>query len=273
MLKRSVLFGIGGLVIVVLSASQSAVASESAGRIKLGVFGGAGVFDQEDLNQTIRDLDEFWEWWGDTWDYARFSGDELGGGPVFGAFAEYLLSENWLVGAEFLRISSSGGFLEEYGDYGDYPYHVRSDVDYQAAGNVASVYGVYRYTLGGSRLALRLGAGVGYVFDANLEIDAYASGLEASGSAAAFHALAGVEYHTTAQVVIVANIKFRAASIDQLVVDRVWPLENWFIEEGKTLRWYHEEDGGAFFSTYGDGHEVGLDFSGLYPTLSIAYVF
>jgi hypothetical protein len=274
MFRRSVLLAVGALVAAAVAWSQPAAAFESGGRIRLGGFGGMGVFDQDDLNQTISDLDEFWDWWGDSWDYASFSGDELEGGPLFGAFAEYMLNEEWLVGAEFVRISSEGGFTEEYADYGDYPYYMRSDVDYEASGNLASVYGVYRRALGDSRFALRLGGGAGYVFDAALKLDSYSSDLEASGSAAEVHALAGAEYQAADQLMFTANVTYRWAPIDELVVDRLRPSDGWMmIEEGKPLRWYHEEDGGAFFSTHGDGHKVGLDFSGLYVTLGAAFTF
>jgi hypothetical protein len=102
----------------------------------------------------------------------------------------------------------------------------------------------------------------------------------------AFHGLVGIEYPITPQLLLTGDVAYRFAAIDELEVDSVsrdnemldvHPVED-DTEEGKVLKWvdYHgdieESDWLPVFST-GRGTDVGLDFSGLYFTLGVAYVF
>jgi hypothetical protein len=215
--------------------------------------------------------------------------DELRRAGLAGAYVEYLMGETWVVGAEFLRLSSSGGYdwLVDW-DF-DPSASTEVNVSYTAAGNLASVYGAYRFPLGDSPLAVRLGAGVGYLFGAEFRMDySYRdlygvftehereAELKAAGSAAAFHTLAGVEYEPTERLLFSANISYRVASIDELKVDDLTATRDgepdeasWRIEEGEILRW----DSGRHSLSTLEGEEMNLSFSGFYYTLGIAYVF
>ena len=275
-----------GCMILLLAGVQSVLAVELAGRLRLGGCAGVAMCEQEDLNGIMDDLEAFWS----DWDIA-LGGVELRSALLGGACAEYLINENWVVGAEFLRLSSSSGYdwyLESTGT-------TDVDVSCGATGNLASVYGVYRFPLGDSPVALRLGAGVGYLFGAKSEMDfgvyqerldgsgsrdstlVWQADLEASGAAVAFHGLVGAEYEFTDNLLFSANFAYRVASVVELEVDDIGasinavPDETWDIEEGETLRWYNGEMG-TYFSTE-EGDKVGLDFSGLHVTLSVAYVF
>lgn len=283
-----------GCMILLLVGAQSVLAVDLAGRLRLGGSAGMAMSGQEDLNGIMDDLEDSWSAWGVDW------GDsELRRALFWGAYAEYLINENWVVGAEFLRLSSSSGYdwyLETAGTPDD-PIGSTTDVDVgcDANGNLASVYGAYRFPLGDSAVALRLGAGAGYLFGAKLDMDfgVYKEGqvgpgsgdttlvwradLEASGSAVAFHGLVGAEYEFTDNLFFSANLAYRVASVAELAVGDISasvngvPDESWDIEEGDTLRWYNGEMG-TYFSTV-EGDKVGLDFSGLHVTLSVAYVF
>ena len=276
-----------GCMILLLVGAQSALAIDLAGRLRLGGSAGMAMSEQEDLNGIMDDLEDFWSAWEVDW------GDiELRSALLGGAYAEYLINENWVVGAEFLRLSSGSGsdwYLETTGSTRDV------DVSCGATGNLASVYGAYRFPLGDSPVALRLGAGVGYLFGAELDMDfsvcheghvgsgsgdttlVWQADLEASGSAVAFHGLVGAEYEFTDNLLVSANFAYRVAPVADLEVDDISasidgvPDESWDIEEGDILRWYNGEMG-TYFSTV-EGDKVGLDFSGLHVTLSVAYVF
>ncbi len=292
MCKQSTFATIGCVILLFLGA-QSVLAVDLAGRLRLGGSAGMAMCEQEDVNVIMDDLEDSWSAWEVDW------GDsELRSALLWGAYAEYLINENWVVGAEFLRLSSSSGYdwyLETSGNPGD-PNGSITDVDVScgATGNLASLYGVYRFPLGDSPVALRLGAGAGYLFGAkfDMDFDIYREGpvgpgedttlvwqadLEASGSTVAFHGLVGAEYEFTDHLFVSANFAYRVASVVELEVDDISaslngvPDESWDIEEGDILRWYNGE-AGTYFSTV-EGDKVGLDFSGLHVTLSVAYVF
>ena len=272
-----------GCVVVLLLGTQSILASGPAGRLRLGGFVGMAMSVQEGLNATMDDVEESLSHLEADWDDT-----ELRSARLVGAYVECLISENWVVGVEFLPLSSSGGY-DWHVDW-DFDPLASTDVgvDYDVTGNVASVYGAYRYPLGDSPVALRLGAGVGYLFGAQFEMDysyrdeyeywtvlVREADLKASGSAVVFHGLAGVEYGPIGNLLFSANIAYRTASIDELKVDDFSvtrngaPERTWSIEEGGILRW---DSGRHSFSTQ-EGEKVALDFSGLHYTLSVAYVF
>jgi len=281
MSKQSTFATIGCMILLFVGA-QSALAIDLAGRLRLGGSAGMAMSEQEDLNGIMDDLEDFWSAWEVDWGDIELRSVLLGG-----VYAEYLINENWVIGAEYLRFSSSSGsdwYLETSGSTRDV------DVSCGAAGDLASVYGAYRFPLGDSPVALRLGAGVGYLFGAKFDMDfsVYQEGhvgpslvwqadLEASGSAVAFHGLVGAEYEFTDNLLVSANLAYRVASVADLEVDDISasidgvPDESWDIEEGDILRWYNGEMG-TYFSTV-EGDKVGLDFSGLHVTLSVAYVF
>lgn len=276
-------------VMTVLGVGQPAMASDCVGGVRLGGTVGVAMSRQEDLNETIEDTEGGFGYWAVTWQDSK-----LRGGSIMGGFAEYLASENWIIGAEFLRLSSSGGY--DWFTGGDHA----SDVGYDAIGNLASVYVVSRLPLRDSPVALRLGAGVGYLFNARFKEDydfyaeqpssaesgrdrtsAWRTDFEATGSAFAFHALVGAEYELTDALFLSVDIAYRVASIDELRVDSISTTLNgipndthWLngdIEEGKILRWDNHYEAPSFSTTEGD--KVGLDFGGLHFTLSVAYAF
>lgn len=287
---RHVTFAAVGCVILLLVGGQSVLASDLAGRLRVGGSVGMGMCEQDDLNDTIDDQEDFYTLWEIDWDDS-----ELSGALQVGAYAEYLINDNWIVGAEFLRLSSSGG----YDWYDDSFGTTDVDSDYDAAGNLASVYGAYRFALGDSPVTLRLGAGVGYLFGVTFELDydayqvldlgpddddtlAYQTDLKATGSTVAFHGLIGAEYQLTDSLLLSANVAYRVGSINELEVDEFSatvngaPNDFWDIERGEILRWYNDEidddEWTTSFSTR-EGDRVGLDFGGLYFTLSVAYLF
>ena len=281
-------FGIISCVILLLIGFQSASASDLAGRLRLGAIGGMGMCEQRDLNGTIDDAEDFWTPWNVDW------GDtELRRVLEVGAYAEYVVSENWVVGAEFLRLSSSGGY-DWYDGWSSGAVGMTDvDMGYNATGYLISAYGVYRLPLGDSPAALRLGAGAGYLLGAQFKMDfsayqegqfwpgtpestaVYQTDLRANGSTLALTGLVGAEYEMTGHFLLSANIAYRVASIAELEVDDFrktvngLPSQSWDIEEGKILRWDSEN---MSFST-DEGDLVGLDFSGLHFTLMVAYVF
>ena len=288
MLKRVVLAAVGCAILAV-GGSQSVMASDDVGRFRVGGLFGAAMADHEDLNDTIDDAGDFWTQWEVDWD-----DDDVGGGLALGIFAEYLINDRFAVGAEFMRLSGSGGYswsdAQEFGS-------VDVDVGYDATGSVVSLYGVYRLPLGDSPMTLRFGAGAGYLFGAKFVLDfgAYETyedwgglegsrdttivsqtDVEASGSGVGFHGLVGAEYHLTDQWLLMASASYRVARVDELEVDEAsskvngMPVDTWWVEEGETLKWYNED--GVYFSTE-DGDEVGLDFRGLQLTVSVAYAF
>ena len=279
-----------GCMIFLFVGAQSVPAVDLGGRLRLGGSAGVAMSEQEDMNGIMDDLEDSWSDWGVDWGDSELRSALLGG-----AYAEYLINENWVVGAEFLRLSGKSGYdwYLEVVSTPDDPIGSTTDVDVGSAatGNLASVYGVYRFPLGESPVALRLGAGVGYLFGAKFDMDfsvrregdvGPGSGestldLEASGSTAAFHGLVGAEYEFTDNLLVSVNFAYRAASVAELKVDDFSasldgvPDESLDIEEGDTLRWYN--DGTVpYFSTV-EGDKVGLDFSGLHVTLSVAYIF
>lgn len=287
---RHVTFAAVGCVILLLVGGQSVLASDLAGRLRVGGSLGMGMCEQGDLNDTIDDQEDFYTLWDIDWDDS-----ELRSALQVGVYAEYLISDTWIVGAEFLRLSSSGG----YEWYDDSSWTTDMDSDYDAAANLASAYGAYRFALGDTPVTLRLGGGVGYLFGATFELDydiyqvldfgpgdddtlAYQTGLKATGSAAAFHGFVGAEYQLTGSFLLSANVAYRVGSINELEVDEFSatvngaPNDSWDIERGEILRWYNggidEGELTSRFSTR-EGDRVGLDFGGLYFTLSVAYLF
>ena len=276
-----------GCMILLLVVAQPVLAVDLAGRLRLGGTAGIAMSEQEDLNVIMDDLKEFWSAW-----EVDLGDSELRSVVFGGVYAEYLVNENWVVGVEFLRLSSSSGYdwyLETTDSTTD------ADASYDATGNLASVYGVYRLPLGDSPVALRLGAGMGYLFGAEFAMDfgvyregrvepgsrdttlAWQADLRASGATVAFHGLVGAEYEFTDNLFFSVNFAYRVASVAELEVDdssaslNGVPDESWDLEVGNTLRWYNGETG-TYFSTV-EGDKVGLDFSGLHIALSIAYVF
>lgn len=286
MMSTKPTFATIGCLIILLVGTQSVLAVDPAGRLRLGASGGVAVSEQEDLNGIMDDLEDFWS----DWDIA-LGNIELRSALLGGAYAEYLINQNWVVGAEFMRLSSSSGY-DWFVDSGGI---TDVDVSCGATGNLVSVYGAYRFPLGDSAVALRLGAGAGYLFGASTEMDfgvyqeeragpgpgngtlRWLADLKASGSTAAFHGLAGAEYELGGNLLLSANLTYRVAAVTELKVDDVSasvngePDESWDIEEGDVLRWYNGEMG-TYFSTV-EGDRVGLDFTGLHVTVSVAYVF
>lgn len=290
MLRRVALAAVG-CAILVIAGSQSVLASDDIGRFRVGGLFGAAMADHEDLNDTIDDAEDFWTHWEIDWN----DDDDVGGGLALGIFAEYLVNDRFAVGAEFMRLSGSGGYNWSYAD--DFVSD-EVDVGYAATGNIASAYGIYRLRLGDSPVSLRFGAGAGYFFGAKFELDFSTrrtsedwgvlggsrdttfvgqTDVEASGSGIAFNGLLGAEYHLTDQLIMMASASYRIARVDELKVDQASSSENgmpvdtwWVLEEGETLKWYNEN--GVYFSTE-DGDNVGLDFGGLQLTVSVAYAF
>ena len=286
---RHVVLPVLGCAILVVAASQPVSASDSVGRFRFGGSYGAAMADHEELNRTIDELEEFWAYWDVDWD-----DDDVGGGPVLCAFAEYLVTDRLAVGAEFMRLSGSGGYVWSHIDESG---SVDVDVGYDAVANAASLYGVYRLPLGDSPVTLRFGAGAGYLLGAEFVLDfsvreefeiwrgpaaredtviVCQTDVKASGSAVAFHGLVGAEWHLTDQLVLMASATYRIARVDELKVDSASttlngaPIDTWWVEEGETLKWRHGN--GGSFST-GQGDEVGLDFGGVQLTVSVAYAF
>jgi hypothetical protein len=288
-----------GVVIMVLTASQSAFASGSAGQVRVGAFLGTGWPEYEDVNGTINDLAAYFQeatdWPGYT-DH-HFDTDELGGGWVFGGWAEYLVTDNLALGVEFMPLSSDGGFDYGYAyDYDDgesvYSVGVAGDADYEATAGLMSIYGLYLLPMGDTPVTLRLGAGLGYLSGASLtmdfvtrytvdlqEIEMWSENLKASGSAAAFHGLVGAEYEVTDHLLLCANAVYRKASVDELEVENVEGDEyGWFsaLEKGETLKWHRyevDEAQWAYEFSTEKGDNIGLDFGGFYLTVSAAFVF
>jgi hypothetical protein len=307
--KRAVV----ALCVLVLAASLPAVGWAQAGRIKVRASFGAGSYSIEDVNdfmaskgRYIRDYEEYWDdpYYGVD---ASFNAEDLEGGAVFAGAVEYGLTNQFSVGVELLPLSSSGDYswlLEMWDEYYYEYWEVRESFDAEAKAKLVSLYGVYNVPLGTTGANIRLGGGVGYLFGGTLELDwhgdveyeywdrqgrqeeEWSGSLEATGSGMAFHALVGIEYPIMPQLLLTGDVAYRFAAIDELEVDSVsrnneyldaHPAED-DTEVGEVLKWvdYHgdieESEWLPVFST-GRGSDVGLDFSGLYFTLGIAYVF
>jgi hypothetical protein len=301
------------LCALVLAASLPGVGWAQAGKIKVRASFGAGSYSIEDINdfmaskgRYLRDYEEFMDdpYYGVD---ANFNSKDLEGGAVFAGAVEYGLTNQFSVGVEFLPLSSSGDYswlLEMWDEYYYEYWEVRESFDAEAKAKLVSLYGVYNVPLGSTGASIRLGGGAGYLFGGTLELDwhgdveyyywdregrqeeEWSGSLEATGSGMAFHALVGIEYPIMPQLLLTGDVAYRFAAIDELEVDSVsrnnqyldvHPVED-DTEEGKVLKWvdYHGDIGEAewlpVFST-GRGSDVGLDFSGLYFTLGIAYVF
>jgi hypothetical protein len=266
-----------------------------AGEIRLGARLGGGFYGHDDVNDTIDDIARLYHEGGDDYAPCSFTTDDLKGGLVFGVNGEYLLNENWCVGAEFMPLSSDGGYgyNETYEDAYEY-WHEEDDVDLEGKGNLLSAYAVYRIPMGDGPFVWRFGGGVDYVFGAKLTFDEryyveydywgrpdrddlIGANFEASGSALGFHGRAGVEYRVGDRFVLVADAALRFLKVDELEVDDVdmtvdgvsqeWP----HMDEGETLKWT-EADGWYYFNTE-EGKKIGLDFSGLYLTVGAFYTF
>lgn len=289
---RSIVVAAAVCAMLVLAGADPASASDLTGRFRVGGLLGVATAGHGDLNDTIDDYGDVVGPMVDSW-----SDDEVGGGPVWGLFGEYVLSEQFVVGVEFSRLSGDGGFgwrVQEYED--EYYVDMREDVDYAASTNAISVYGIYRMPIGSSPVLLRLGAGVGYLLGAKLELDGRSLveygdwralderqemytlrfDVEASGSAVTLHGLVGAEYAVTDRLLLVADASYRVAGIDELEIDSVAARMNGEpididLEEGEILRWFTGEDE-AYFST-SEGDPIGLDFGGLEFTLAVAYTF
>lgn len=282
--------------ILVLAGTQSVSASDGVRRFRFGGLLGAATAHHHDLNETIDDYGDIISPGVGSWQE-----EEVGGGPVWGFFGEYLATDRFAVGAEFLRLSGNGGFdwsFYEYDYYYEYYMSVREDVVYEASTSAVSIYGVYRLPMRDSPVSLRFGAGIGYLLDAKFEMNVlsrlaystwsasedrqetyvFQADIEASGSGPTFHGLVGAEYQVTDHFLLMANASYRIARVDELEVDAVnaqedgVPVDWWLdVEEGEILRWYVGE-AGAEFST-SEGEEVGLDFGGLQLTVRAAYTF
>jgi hypothetical protein len=248
--------------------------------------------DHEDVNRTIEDEKDLW-----ASDVNDWTDEPVGGGPVMGIFAEYLVSDQFAMGAEFGLLSGSGGYDWHVLEYGDAAwFEVDTDVSYDVSGKVASLYGVYRMPLGASSAKLRLGAGIGYVFGAELAVDfamhmqlggsggrqdstfLYQSEIEASGSGLSYYGSVGVEYPVYDRLLLFASASYRMTGVDEIAVDGEVSTLNgaaypdlWDLEEGEPLLWYRGEDG-TYFSTE-KGKAIGLDFGGPQVTLGLAYAF
>ena len=281
--------------IFLMAACQSATASGNGAQFRFGGLFGIATADHEDLNGTIEDLEHLWRGIVDHWD-----DEPVGGGAVVGGFAEYLVTEEFVLGAEFLRLSGDGGYdwnVLEADEF--YSLYTAADVSYEATGNLVSIYGAYRLPIGDSGAALRFGAGIGYLFGAEFVLDfegrevleerrghgarvdttfLWQTDVECSGSGVAFNGLLGVEYQVTGQVLLLASASYRQASVHELTVDSAStslngePYEQWWdLEVGEPLRWYDGDSGAYFSGTEGD--EVGLNFGGVQFTVGLAYSF
>ena len=290
MSRHGILTTTAGVIITVLVASQSAIASGSAGQIRAGLLLGYGISDQEDVNRPINDIADDIRRDNDAdQDYWSVDGDELGGGLVYGGFAEYRIVDNLVVGAEFIPLSSDGGldFFAEYEDNG-FDLTQNNNLGIETHAKLLSAYGAYLLPISDGPVMLRLGGGVGYLAGAELEMD-YDFSLEggpqdesghesltASGSAVAFHAFAGAEYRVMDHLIICANASYRVASVDELEVDKVVAVESEefsafeYVDEGEILKW---KDGNTNEFSTEEGDNIGLDFGGFYFTVSAAFTF
>jgi hypothetical protein len=273
-----------------------------AGEIRLGARLGGGFYGHDDVNDTLDDVARLAESvCDDGYDGGcAFSSDDLQGGFLFAVNGEYLPNESWGIGAEFLPLSSDGGWNYHSTYEDDYGYWTEWDnVDHEAPGKLLSAYAVYRIPMGDGPLVLRLGGGIDYIFGAKLTYDAdyyveYSSrdargarsgretiegraSFDASGSALGFHGRAGVEYQVAERFVLVGDAALRFLKVDELEVDNprtemdgepgAWDD----MEEGEPLKWIATPYSVRYNTV--DGKKIGLDFSGLYLTVGAFYTF
>ena len=282
------------VVLILVLAGGQAVAAGPPGEVRVGAFIGTAISEHDDLNTTISD-------WGTQYREgmdglgiadADFGEDEMGEGMVFGGHAEYVGTGNFGICAEFTPLSSKGGFDYAFSHDSDPVFSGRGEAEYKASAYLISVSGIYLIPVGDSPLALRLGAGAGYLFGARITVEAeqvytdnttgterWYPSLKASGSAVAFQGFAGAEFRVTDGLLLCANAAYRAASVDELEVDEAYgESASWFgdLRQGGTLKWHsYELGGGASASEFSteEGSNIGLDFSGFYLTVSVAYPF
>ena len=247
-----------------------------------------------DVNGTLDDTHEMWDAYGGSgfFDEYHFTANELGGGLVIGAQAEYLITDNLGLGMEFLPLSSTGDWDADVSYSDEYGWIlVDQSGDFQATGKLVSAYGFYLMPMGDA-LSLRLGGGLDYILGGKLEFDQLVriedeydvlegrGQFEATGSGFGFHALVGAEYLISDSFLIVGDAGYRVVKINELEVQDAsvsGSRDDWEgMEEGGVLQWVHDEDEygeGYYFSTEDDGEKVGLDFGGLYLTLGVFYCF
>ncbi|MFH1688780.1 MAG: outer membrane beta-barrel protein [Candidatus Eisenbacteria bacterium] len=290
MLQRVVIAAVA-CAILLSAGARPALAQDDFARFRVGGLLGRGLGGQEDLNMTIDESGM-----GGIWrqDESGRNADHIEGMLTRGLSAEYLISDRFGVGAEFVWFSGGGGydwFISIEDEYGW--WWIEADADYAPTATVASLYGIYRLPLGDTGVSLRLVAGVGYLHgtfahafygrDRYVEYDGWEyevvldERIETSGSGGAFHCGLGAEWNLTDELLVTACATFRKAQIDRLEVDEFRTTENgvpyeaWGINEGEVLRWARDEWGG-YFSTE-DGGPVELDFGGMQLTVGIAQVF
>ncbi len=281
------------IAIQLLTGSVSAQDPSSAGKIRISGFIGYGLLEQEDINKVIELYDEDYIVDEDDWDYITSGSDKITGGVVFGASAEYRVSEKLGIGLEYARVSGEGrfsweGYDSEMRDY----WAVEEEFEFKTSANLLSLFAIYRVPLGESRAALRLGGGLGMALGAQFELTdrwyldygyARSAGgrpmeqgterLRASGSSFALHGLLGIEYGIGERFFLTGDVAYRYASVDELKVDSVteWMAgdpDDPEVVKGGTLKWSDL----VGFSTRA-GENIGLDFSGFYLTLGVSVAF
>lgn len=279
------------LVLAVISILPAIALAGGAGTFRVGGVLGISTQAHGDINGTIDDTHEMWDYGceADYYDECCFDANELGGGLVIGAQVEYLIRDNLGFGMEFLPLSSTGGWDAYFSDWDDYGAHLDDNTDLQATGKLVSAYGFYLMPMGDA-LSLRFGGGLGYILGGKLEFDELmhieydgeedeaSRQFEATGSGFGFHALVGAEYLIGDSYMIVGDAAYRVVKINELKVQDTSDSTSrgdWGgMEEGEVLQWVRDEEyGGGYFSTEDDGEKVGLDFGGLYLTLGVFYCF
>ena len=286
------------LALALVSALPAIALAGGAGTFRVGGVLGISTQAHGDVNGVIDDTHEMWDdafGTGGYYEESHFSADELGGGLVIGAQAEYLISDNVGLGMEFLPLSSSGGWDASYTYWDEYEWFTMDwNADLEATGKLVSAYGFYLMPMGDA-LSLRFGGGLDYIFGGKLEYgelmrmeDDYswfegAAQFEATGSGLGFHGLVGVEYQIGDSFLIVGDAAYRVVKISELEVQDAfvsWESvnEDWEgMREGGVLQWVHYEDEYGedhyYFSTEDDGEKVGLDFGGLYLKLGAFFCF
>lgn len=302
-MKRCVHWIVVASLIVVSSPS---LVSGQAG-VRIGASFGYGAYAVEDINDFIDGTGDYWRDVEHEVEGAdvSFSSEDLGGGAAIAATVEYMITNQISVGMELVPLSTDGEYTWRWEEwYYEESIYAREHCAFEARANLVSLFGIYRVPLGATGASARVGAGAGYLFSGTFESDYsgyvdYAHGgagtvrqeeewsgsLEASGSGMAFHALVGAEYPIGPQLVLTGDVTYRFASIEELEVDRV-SLQDEFetgpihpdSDEGKVLRWTDyggvlDEDAWPPRFRTDRGSDVAVDFSGLYITFGIAYIF
>ncbi len=185
-------------VLIVSVTGVLTYAMDMRGKISFGGFGGYSVINPTEINQTLEDANDFFEWW--------FGGDigtvtPLRGAMRFGGEVRYGVSSNLIIGAGYNTMSGSGKVTWEdpvLGWTGEY----KEDL------TVGGFTGSVLFATGGGNSSFYGGVGGGYysgritaVLDDSWDWWDESVVLEGQ-STFGFHVIGGFEYFLSSNIAI-----------------------------------------------------------------------